>query len=172
MPGVKNRRIVPNWLRRGFEAGVVGALLSAGTLVAFQLSRPAPRLVVPNGLDGSMILTPAVLALGVFVVVYPTVLAGTRQEAVLGVIAAFLIAADVLMLISLAQRDSVLVHALSRSLPLGVIGVALAVPVAVVSLIAAQTAAPLGFGRSAGLRSALVGALLAFAVVIFAGYSI
>ena len=169
---MKRKRFVPNWLRRGFEAGVVGALLSAGTLVAFQLSRPEPRLIVPDGLDGSMILTPAVLALGVFVVVYPTMLAGTRQEAVLGVVAAFLIAADVLMLISFAQRDSVIVHFLSRSLPLGVIGVALAVPVAVVTLLASQTATPLGFGRSAGVRSALVGALLAFAVVIFAGYSI
>ena len=169
---MRTKRLVPNWLRRGFEAGVVGALLSAGTLVAFQLSRPAPRLFVPNGLDGSMILTPAVLALGVFVVTYPTMLAGTRQEAVLGVLAAFLIAADVLMLISFSQRDSVLVHLLSRNLPLGVIGVALALPVALVALVAGQASAPHGFGRSAGLWSAGVGALGALAVVLLAGYSI
>ena len=169
---MRRRRVVPPWLRHGFEAGVVGALLSAGTLVAFQLSRPAPRVTVPNGVDGSMILTPAVVALGIFVVSYPTLLAATRQEAVLGVIAAFLIAADVLMLISLSQRDSVMVHALARPLPLGVIGVALATPVAIIALVIGQTSAPLGFGRSAGLRSTLVGAVLALLVVLVAGYSI
>jgi hypothetical protein len=151
---------------------VVGALLSAGTLVAFQLSRPAPRLAVPNGVDGSMILTPAVLALGVFVVSYPTLLAATRQEAVLGVVAAFLIAADVLMLISLTQRDSVMVHSLSRSFPLGVIGVALALPVAAIALLVGQASAPLGFGRSAGLRSAVAGAVLALAVVLIGAYTL
>ena len=45
------RRLLPSWLRRGLEAGVIGALLALGTLVAFQLSRPAPRLTLPNGLD-------------------------------------------------------------------------------------------------------------------------
>jgi hypothetical protein len=165
-------RLIPNWLRRGFEAGIVGALLSAGTLVAFQLSRPAPRLTVPNGVDGSMILMPAVLSLGVFVVAYPTLLAATRHEAVLGVAAAFLIAADVLMLISFAQRDSVMVHVLSRSIPLGLVGVALAVPVAVVAVVVGQTSAPLGFGRSAGLRSAVAGTVLAVAVVLVGAYSI
>ena len=172
MAGVKNRRLLPPWLRHGFEAGIVGALLSAGTLVAFQLSRPAPRLVIPNGLDGSMILTPAVLALGVFVVSYPTFLAATREDAILGVVAAFLIAADALMLISLAQRDSVMVHALSRSFPLGVIGVALAVPVAAAGLLIGQLTAPLGFGRSAGLRSAIGGAVLGLAVVLVGAYSL
>jgi hypothetical protein len=169
---VSNRRFIPVWLRRGFEAGVVGALLALGTLVAFQLSRPEPRLFIPNGLDGSMILTPAVVALGVFVVTYPTLLAATRQEAVLGVMAAFLIAADVLLFISLSERDSVMVHALSRSVPLGVIGVLLAVPVAAVALVVGQMSAPLGFGRSAGLRSAVAGVVASLAIVLLAGFSI
>jgi hypothetical protein len=169
---VKRRRYLPPWLRRGLEAGLVGALLSAGTLVAFQLSRPAPRVFVPNGIDGSMILTPAVLALGVFVVSYPTFMAATRQEALLGILAAFLIAADVLMLISLAQRDSVLVHPLDRSLPLGLIGVSLAVPVAVLAVLIGQLSAPLGFGRSAGLRSAVSGSVIALLVVLIGAYSI
>ena len=95
----------------------MGALLSAGTLVAFQLSRPAPRVAIPNGLDGSMILVPAVVALGLFAVCYPTFMAATRGDAVLGAVAAFLIAADALMLISLVTRDSVMVHPLARSLP-------------------------------------------------------
>ena len=169
---MKTKLVLPGWLRRGVEAGVVSALLSAGTLVAFQLSRPEPRVAVPDGLDGSMILTPAVLALGVFVVVYPTIMAATRQEAVLGALAGFLIAADLLMLISFAQRDSVVVHSLSRSIPLGLVGVVLSVPVAMVALAVGQMSAPLGFGRSAGLRSAISGAVIALAVVLFAGFSI
>ena len=171
-PSVNRRQFLPRWLRHGLEAGVVGALLSAGTLVAFQISRPQPRLAVPNGLDGSMILTPAVLALGVFVVSYPTLLAATRQEAVLGVVAAFLIAADVLLLISLSQRDLVTVHALSRNLPLGVIGVALALPVAAIALLVGQASAPLGFGRSAGMRSTLAGVGVALLVVLLGAYSL
>jgi hypothetical protein len=150
----------------------MGALLSGGTLVAFQLSRPAPRLFVPNGLDGAMILMPAVLALGLFAVSFPTFMAATRGEAILGAAAAFLVAADTLMLVSLVARDSVMVHPLGRSFPLGVVGAALAVPVAVVALLVGQLTSPLGFGRSAGFRSAVAGAALGLVVVLLGAYSI
>jgi hypothetical protein len=159
-------------MRRGFEAGVIGAMLAAGTLVAFQLSRPAPRLQLPNGLDSSLILTPAVVALGIFVVSYPTFLAATREDAVLGVVAAFLIAADAFMLISLVARDEVLVHPLGRSLPLGVVAAAVSVPVALGGLLIGQLTAPFGFGRSTGLRSALGGAALGLVFVVVAAYSV
>jgi hypothetical protein len=159
------RRLIPPWLRHGFEAGVVGALLSAGTLVAFQYSRPAPRVFVPNGLDGSLILMPGVLALGVFAVSYPTFMAATRGDAILGALAAFLVAADALMLISLVARDSVIVHPIGHNIPLGVVAAAMALPVAIVALLAGQLTAPLGFGRSAGLRSAIAGATIGFVVV-------
>jgi len=159
-------------MRRGFEAGVVGAMLSVGTLVAFQLSRPAPRLTLPNGLDGSLILAPAVVALGIFAVSYPTFLAATREDAVLGVLAAFLVAADAFMLVSFVARDAVLIHSLGRSLPLGVVAAALAVPVAVVGLAIGQLSTPVGFGRSAGLRSALGGAALGLVVVVVAAYCV
>jgi len=149
---------------------VVGALLSVGSLVAFQLSRPAPRLTLPNGLDGALILTPAVVALGVFVVSYPTFLTATREDAVLGVVAAFLIAADVFMIVSLVAREEVLVHPLARSLPLGVVAAGLAVPVALGGLLFGQVTARLGFGRSAGLRSALGGAALTLVAVVVAAY--
>lgn len=148
---------------------MIGAALSVATLVAFQLSRPAPRLALPNGLDGALILTPAVVALGILVVIYPTFLAATREDAVLGAVAAFLVAADALMLISLAARDEVIVHPLARSLPLGVVVAGLAVPVALVALVIGQITAPLGFGRSAGLRSVLGGAALALVLVVLAG---
>ena len=166
------RRLIPPWLRRGFEAGVIGALLSVDTLVAFQLSRPAPRLVLPNGLDSALILTPAVVALGIFVVSYPTFLAATREDAILGVVAAFLVAADAFMLISFVARDEVLIHPLGRSLPLGVVAAAVAVPVALAGLLIGQLTAPFGFGRSAGLRSAIGGAVLGLILVVVAAYTV
>ena len=169
---MKVRRLIPPWLRRGFEAGVVGALLAAGTLVALQLSRPAPRLALPNGLDSALILTPAVVALAIFAVSYPTFLAATREDAVLGVVAAFLIAADAFMLISLLARDEVLIHPLGRSLPLGVLATGVAVPAAVAGLLIGQFTAPLGFGRSAGLRSAVGGAAVGVVVVVIAAYTV
>ena len=159
-------------MRRGFEAGVIGALLAIGTLVAFQLSRPAPRLFLPNGLDSAMILLPAIVALGVFVVSYPTFLAATREDAILGIVAAFLIAADVFMVVSFVARDDVLVHPLARSLPLGVVAAAVGVPVAVVGLAVGQLTAPLGFGRSAGVRSALGGAVAGLILAVVVAYSI
>lgn len=153
-------------MRRGIEAGVLGAALSAGTLVAYQLSRPAPRLALPHGLDGALILAPAVVALGVFVVSYPTFLAATREDAIMGVVAAFMIAADVFLLVSLITPDYVVVHWLGRGLPLGVVATALATPVAVCGLLVGQLTAPFGFGRSAGLRSALGGAALGVVAVL------
>jgi hypothetical protein len=115
------------WLRRGVEAGFVGALLSGGTLVAFRYSRPDPRVALPHGLDGAMILVPALLALGVFAVSYPIFLAATRGDAILGGVAAFLVAADLLMAVSLLSGASIWVAAFSRNLPLGSAGVRSAV---------------------------------------------
>jgi hypothetical protein len=172
MQSMKVRRLIPFWLRRGVEAGVVGALLAVGTLVALQLSRPEPRLALPNGLDSALILTPAVVALGIFAVTYPTFLAATREDAVLGVTAAFLIAADAFMVISVLARDEVMIHPLGRSLPLGVVATGVALPAAVAGLVIGQLTAPLGFGRSAGLRSALGGAAVGLIAVVAAAYAV
>jgi hypothetical protein len=170
MQSMKSRLLPPPWLRRSFEAGAIGALLAIGTLVAFKLSRPAPRLYLPHGLDSALILAPAVVALGIFVVSYPTFLAATREEAIFGVLAAFLVAADAFMLVSFLARDEVLIHPLARSLPLGVVAAAAAVPVALVGILFGQLTAPLGFGRSAGIRSALGGAALGLVAVIVVAY--
>jgi hypothetical protein len=160
------RPSIPAWIRHGVEAGAIGALLSCATLVAFKLSRPAPRLELPNGLDGAMILLPAVLALGVFAVCYPTFMAATRADAVLGSVAALLVAADVLMAVSLASRDDVIVHALGRSLPLGLVAAVLAIPAAAVALIVGPATSAIGFGRSAGLRAATAAAVVGLVFVI------
>ncbi len=159
------RQLLVPWLRRGIEAGVFGALLSGGTILAFQFSREPPRQTLPNGLDGAMILTPAVLALAVFTVSFPAFLAATREEAVLGAVAAFLIAADLLMLVSLIVGDTILYHPVSRWLPLGVVSVMLAVPPAIIAVAVAQLTTPLGFGRSAAFRTAAVSILPSLAAV-------
>jgi hypothetical protein len=46
------------------------------------------------------------------------------------------------------------------------------VPVALVALLIGQLTAPFGFGRSAGLRSALGGAVMGLILVVAAAYSI
>jgi hypothetical protein len=169
---VPRRRFLPPWLKLGIQAGVVGALLSTGTLVAFQLARPAPRLTLPHGFDTALIFAPAVVALGILVVAYPLFLAATREDAVLGVVAAFLVAADALMLVSFIAGDEVFVHALARSLPIGVVASAVAVPVAAIGLLLGQLTAPLGFGRSAGLRAAMSGAVAGLAAVVLVAFTI
>jgi hypothetical protein len=160
MARVERRRLLPAWLRRGFEAGALGALLSGGTLLAFRLSWPAPRVALPQGIDGSFILVPALLALGVLAISLPIFLAATRAEAILGALAGFMVAADLLMVVSLISRQSIFVHALSRSLPLGVVAAVLAIPAGLVGLVVGPLTTELGFGHSAGLRAA-VGAAVA-----------
>ena len=157
---MERRRLLPAWLRRGFEAGALGALLSGGTLLAFRLSWPAPRVALPQGIDGSLILVPALLALGVLAISLPIFLAATRAEAILGALAGFMVAADLLMVVSLISRQSIFVHALSRSLPLGVVAAVLAIPAGLVGLVVGPLTTELGFGHSAGLRAA-VGAAVA-----------
>jgi hypothetical protein len=150
----------------------VGALLSLGTLVAFQVSRPEPRLVLPTGLDSAFILLPAVVALGVFVVAYPTFMAATRGDAVMGIVAAFLVAADALMLVSFAIGDQVVVHPIGRSLPLGIVAAAASLPVALAAALVGQVTAPFGFGHSAGIRSAVAGAVVGLAAAIVVAYTV
>lgn len=164
-------RLLPApWLRRGLEAGFVGALLSGGTLVAFRFSRSDPRVLLPHGLDGALILVPALLALGVFAVSYPIFLAATRGDAVLGSVAGFLVAADLLMAVSLATGASIWVSPLSRSLPLGTVAAALAVPAGFTGLLLGQLTTPLGFGRSAGIRSALCAGAIGLALAVLGAY--
>lgn len=164
-------RLLPSpWLRRGLEAGFVGALLSGGTLVAFRFSRTDPRLTLPHGLDGAMILVPALLALSVFAVSYPIFLAATRGDAILGGVAAFLVAADLLMAVSLVAGASIWVSPLSRNLPLGTVAAALAVPAGLAGLLVGQLTTPLGFGRSAGIRSALCAGVVGLALAVLGAF--
>ena len=170
MLGVMRRRLFPLWLRRGLEAGALAALLACGTLLAFELGRPAPRLALPSGVDGSLIVISALLALGVLAVGVPVVVAATRSEAVLGAIAGFLVGADLLMLVSLIFPQSVAVGSLGVSLPLGLLAAILAIPVALAGIVFGPLLEPLGFGRSAGLRTLFASCVAATAVALAAPF--
>ena len=168
---VEPRRFFPPWLRRGVEAGAFGAVLSGGTLLAFHLSRPAPRVALPQGIDGSLILVPALLALGVLAVGMPIFMAATRTEAILGALAGFLVAADLLMAVSFVSRDSIAVHWLLRSMPLGVVSAALAIPVAAAGIAAGPLISRHGFGHTAGLRAVLAAAVVALVMALVGPYA-
>ena len=160
---MERRRLIPRWLGRGIEAGLLGAILSSGTLLAFQFGRPEPRNFLPQGLDGSMILVPALAAISVLAISWPIFAAATRTDALLGAIVGLLVAADLLMGVSLVARQSIQVHVAFRTLPLGVVAAILAVPPAVAGIVAALTT-ELGFGHSAGLRAVVTASVLALAM--------
>ncbi len=166
MIGVK-RRLLPPWLSRGFQAGALAALLSCGTLVAFEFSRPAPHLILPEGIDGSLILVPALLALGVMAVCIPVFLAATRSEAVLGGLAGYIIGADLLMAISMIFPQPVAVQILGGvGWPLGMIAGILSIPIALAGIALGPLLGVPGFGHSAGLRAAIAAAVVALVVAL------
>jgi hypothetical protein len=165
---VDRHRIVPHWVVRGIQAGLIGAALSLATLLAFQLSRPEPRLALPPGLDGSLILVPAILALSVLTISMPIFMAATRADAILGAVAGFLVAADLLMAVSLIARQSIAVPMLDYRLPLGVVAAVLAMPAAIVGLAAGQLLSEHGFGHKAGIRAVIAATIVgAAAALIF-----
>ena len=168
---MERRRILPRWLGRGLQAGVIAAVLSGGTLLAFQLSRPAPRLALPQGIDGSLILIPAILALSVLAISMPIFTAATRSEAILGAAAAFLVAADLLMAVSLVARQSITVHVLVHSLPLGVVAALLAIPAALAGIAAGALVSEHGFGHSAGLLAVLAASIVGVAMALIGPYA-
>ncbi len=168
MPLVERPRLLAPWLRRGLEAGLVGGVLASATVMAFHFSRPAPRIVLPEGIDGALIMLPAVLSLAVLVVGYPTFLAATRADALLGVAAAFLVAVDILLAVSIFMDERIIFHPINRWLPLGFVGAIWALPVAAIGLVIGQTTSPLGFGRSAAFRSAATSMVLTIIAVLAA----
>ncbi len=156
-------RLVPPWLRRGLEAGAIAALVAIVTLLGAASAGAAGRVALPQGPAGSLLLAPAVLAMGVITSGYPVAYAATRIDALLGTAAAFLIAANGVALVVTTQVD---MAGIQRSATLGVIGGVLALGPVLVGLGAAQVMTPLGFGRRAGAICTTASA--AFAVVILA----
>ncbi len=158
--------MVPPWLRRGLEAGVIAALVALVTLLG-STAGAAGRISLPEGPAGSLLLAPAVLALGVITVGYPVAFAATRGDAFLGAVVAFLLSAEAVAIlvntrVILAGVDP------TRDIALGVLAGWLALGPVVVGLAAGQLATPLGFGRRAGAVTTIASGALAAVVLVIA----
>ena len=154
---------LPAWLRRGVEAGLIAALVAILTLLG-STSAAGGLLAFPEGVAGTLLIAPAVLALGVITVGYPVAYAATRQDAILGTIAAFLIGAN---LAALFVSSPVVMNGIGREMALGVLAGVLALGPAAIGLGAGQLLTPLGFGRRSGAISTAAASLFALLVLVF-----
>ena len=155
------RQLVPPWLRRALEAAAVSGVVAIGALAGAGLASGGPY-VLPPGVQGALLLAPAVFALAVLPVAYPVAMAATRGDALLGALAALLIASDVTIVFA---GGRVALTAGGPELGSGLLVSMLAVGPAIVGLLSAQVFTPLGFGRRAGAIVAVVAAILAVVVL-------
>jgi hypothetical protein len=156
----------PAWVRRAVEAAAAGAILAIGSLLGTGLSSGAEPVALPNGLPGSILLAPAVFSLGVLTTAYPVALAATRSDALLGAFAAFLVAADLTVIVA---GGPVTLDGAGIQLGAGLLAALAAFGSAAVGLAAGQAASPLGFGRRAGAWTAIAAAVAAAAVLVIIG---
>jgi hypothetical protein len=153
-------RLTP-WLRRGLEAAVVAGLVAVASLNGVRLSAGG-SYALPDGLIGGVLLAPAVLAVGVLTCAYPIAMAATRADAVLGSVAAFLVAADITIVFA---GDRIILGAANEQLAGGLLVALLALGPAVMGLLGGQLLTPLGFGRRAGAVAAILSAIVAVGVL-------
>ena len=157
--------VLPPWLRRGLEAGVIAGFVSIVTLFGATTSSAAGHVVLPSGPMGSLLLAPGVLATGVITAGYPVAYAATRLDAIFGAVAAFLIAALAAALLIQTQAD---MATFGRSMSLGVLVGVLALGPAIVGLGAGQALTRLGFGRRAGAFATVGAGSSALIVLVLA----
>jgi hypothetical protein len=157
---------IPSWLRRAVEAGLAAGLVAVVSLVGGRLSAGSDLIVLPRGPSGVLLLAPSVLALGVIPAAWPTGMAATRLDAMFGSLAAFLIAADAAVLLASGQLH---VDGTELRLPAGFLAVTLATVPCLAGIAAGQLGSPVGFGRQAGSRSAIVSAVATFVVLAALG---
>jgi hypothetical protein len=145
----------PAWLRRAIEAAVIGGGVATVSLLGLGLGvGPAggPGMALPAG-AGILLLAPATVAIAVIPISYPVAMAATRADAVLGALAAFLLAADASLILAPAP---VFLPRTGMEAGAGLLTAVIAVLPALLGLIGGQLATPLGFGRRAGAWTALV----------------
>ena len=155
---------IPNWLRRALEAALAAGLVAVVSLVGGRLSDGSDLVVLPRGASGVLLLAPSVLALGVIPAAWPTGMAATRTDALFGSLAGFLIAADAAVLLADGHLH---VDGTNLDLPAGFLTVILAAVPCLAGITAGQLGSPIGFGRLAGARSAVVAGLAA--AIVLAG---
>jgi len=158
---------LPAWLRRGLEAGIFAALLSLVTVLALTWEHQGPGpVILPSGVGAGLVLALPVLAIGVFAVAYPVAMAATKGDAILGAIAAWIVAVDVLAIATVAIGQQLLLVGAGITVPLGVVASVFAAPVALGGLLAAELFTPLGFGRRAGRIAAIAAAAIATPILL------
>lgn len=158
-------RLAP-WLRRGLEAGLFSAVLALATVLAWRWDAAGEGLrTLPMGLQGTFLLALPVLSVGVFAVAYPIGLVATRQDAILGGIAGFLVAADVVAILSVAAGLRVAILD-GFVLPVGLLAALLALAPAGAGLVVSQLFSPVGFGRRAGGWAAIAAAAVATPILV------
>jgi hypothetical protein len=163
------RPLFPPWLRRGFEAAVVAAIVAVASLAGDRLGPAGVPFPFPPGPTGALLLAPAVLALGVLTATYPIAMAATRADAILGAVAAYLVAVDFTIILA---GGHISLERLSVVLPTGVLVGLIALAPFLAGLAGSQLGASLGFGRRAGALAAVasgVGAVLALLIVAAVG---
>ncbi|MEX2011201.1 MAG: hypothetical protein WEF51_03070 [Chloroflexota bacterium] len=159
------QQLVPPWLRRALLAAAVSAVVAIGALAGAGLATGGPY-ALPPGVAGSLLLAPAIFALAVVPVAYPVAMAATRGDAILGAVAAFLIASDLTIVFAGGRV------ALSRGgveLASGLLVGSLAAGPALIGLLCGELLTPFGFGRRAGAIVALTAAVAAGAVLAAIG---
>jgi hypothetical protein len=159
------RPLVPPWLRRGLEAAVVGAIVAIASFAGDRMGTSAGPVSQPAGPTGAVLLAPAVLAIGVITTTYPVAMAATRSDAILGVLAAWLVAVDLTIVF---VGGHLVLDSAGFQLPAGVVVGLVALAPLGAALIASQVGASLGFGRRAGALAAVasaVGAVVALMLV-------
>jgi hypothetical protein len=147
---------IPDWLRRGLEGAVIGGGVAIVSLLGTGLGGGSggSTVVLPSGPAAALLLAPAVLAIGAVAPTYPVAMAATRENAVLGSIAAFLLAADACVILA---TGPVTLERSGVTLGGGLLAGGLSLVPAIAATIGGQLATPLGFGRRAGAVTATVG---------------
>jgi len=158
-----SRLAPPAWLRRSLEAAIVAALVALASLIGAGLTAGAEPFALPAGAAGALLLAPAVLALGVVTCAYPVAMAATREDAIFGAIAAFLVAADLTVVLA---GGRIVLGPAQAGLGGGLLVAALALGPALAGLALSQLATPLGFGRRAGAIGAVTAAVVASVVLV------
>ena len=160
------RPILPPWLRRGLEAAVVAAIVAIASLAGDRLGTAGVPHPIPPGPAGALVLAPAVLAIAVITTTYPIAMAATRGDAVLGALAAYLVASDLTVIFT---GGPVSLDRAGIVLPGGVLVALLALVPALAAVAGAQVGAALGFGRRSGATAAVVAAVAAAIVLVIVG---
>ena len=144
---------------------MVAAIVAIASFAGDRFGTSAGPVSLPAGPAGAFLLGPAVFAIGVVTTTYPVAMAATRGDAILGVLAAWLVAVDLTILF---VGGHLVLDGAGVQLPAGVLVGLVALAPLGAGVIGSQVGASLGFGRRAGALAAIasaVGALVALMLV-------